>query len=143
MTKLLEELQHRYQLSQFPYQIECLDISHLQGEWTSGGLTCMIGGLLEKKRYRKYKIQTSKNDDYQSLQEVLIRRFQLKKAKGDWGSRSAISERESEIREQLHLPNLFILDGGKGQLNILNELLQKYPAMKNLFSSVQFAALGK
>lgn len=81
MTQLLETLQSRYQLSQFPYQIECLDISHLGGEWTSGGLSCMVGGLEEKRGYRKYKIQTATNDDYLSLKEVLLRRFRPDKLK--------------------------------------------------------------
>ncbi len=128
MTELLTELQNRYHLSQFPYQIECLDISHLSWDWTSGGLSCLVGGLEEKRQYRKYKIQTVKNDDYLALQEVLIRRFALD---------------APEERSKLTIPNLFILDGGKGQLSILFDLQKKYPEMKNLFSSVQFVALGK
>lgn len=128
MTELLSELQSRYRLSQFPYQMECLDISHLSGDRTSGGLSCLVGGLEEKKLYRKYKIQTVKNDDYLALQEVLTRRFALE---------------TPEERSKLRIPNLFILDGGKGQLSILSELQKKFPVMKNLFSSVQFAALGK
>ncbi len=128
MTELLSELQERYRLSQFPYQMECLDISHLSWDWTSGGISCLVGGLEEKKLYRKYKIQTVKNDDYLALQEVLIRRFALD-----------IPEEWSKLR----IPNLFILDWGKGQLAILFELQEKYPEIKNLFSSVQFVALGK
>ncbi len=128
MTELLTELQNRYHLSQFPYQIECLDISHLSGDWTSGGLSCLVGGLEEKRQYRKYKIQTVKNDDYLALQEVLIRRFALDTPE-EWS--------------KFTIPNLFILDGGKGQLSILFDLQKKYPEMKNLFSSVQFVALGK
>ena len=128
MKELLVELQKRYHLSHFPYQIECLDISHLQGERTSGGLSCLVGGLEEKRNYRKYKIQTVKNDDYQALQEVLVRRFGLA---------------EKQEVAKLALPNLFILDGGKGQLSILFDLLKQYPAIEKLFSEVQFAALGK
>lgn len=88
----------------------------------------MVGGLEEKRQYRKYKIQTVKNDDYLALQEVLIRRFALD---------------TPEERSKLIIPNLFILDGGKGQLSILFDLQKKYPELKNLFSSVQFVALGK
>lgn len=143
MTELLAELQNRYHLSQFPYQIECLDISHLSGDWTSGGLSCLVGGLEEKRQYRKYKIQTVKNDDYLALQEVLIRRFELKKLKGEVAFMPELFDVESGSRWWLHLPNLFILDGGKGQLSILFDLQKKYPEMKNLFSSVQFVALGK
>ena len=50
---------------------------------------------------------------------------------------------ESGARYGHHLPNLFILDGGKGQLNILTTLQKAYPHMKELFRTVQFCALGK
>ena len=56
---LLSELQVRYGLKRFPYRMECVDISHLSGDWVSGGLSCMVGGLLEKKGYRKYKIRST------------------------------------------------------------------------------------
>lgn len=127
MTDLLRELQQRYDLSKFPYQIECLDISHLSWDYTSWGLTSLIGGLPEKKLYRKYKITTVKNDDYLALQEVLIRRFKL-------------TESNPELDQ---LPDLFILDGGKGQLGILQDLADKYPHFRDLRSQVQFASLGK
>jgi hypothetical protein len=55
----------------------------------------LVGGLEEKKLYRKYKVQTVKNDDYLALQEVLIRRFTLN---------------TPEERSKLRIPNLFILD---------------------------------
>lgn len=54
-----------------------------------------------------------------------------------------IFEVESGSRRGQHLPNLFILDGGKGQLNILNELIRHYPHLAALTKTVQFAALGK
>lgn len=127
MTDLLRKLQQRYDLSKFPYQIECLDISHLSGDYTSWGLTSLIGGLPEKKLYRKYKVTSVKNDDYLALQEVLIRRFKL-------------TESNPELDQ---LPDLFILDGGKGQLGILQDLADKYPHFRDLRSQVQFASLGK
>ena len=124
---LLDTLRQRYGFPKLPYQIECLDISHLQWDQTSWGLSSLLGGIPEKKLYRKYKIKTVKNNDYLALQEVLIRRFQLwKKEKAD-----------------LHLPDIFILDGGKGQLWILEELAKEYPELKQLRSQVQFCALGK
>ena len=87
----------------------------------------MIGGLEEKKLYRKYKITSVKNDDYLALQEVLTRRFKL-------------NEQNPDLDQ---LPDLFILDGGKGQLGILPDLAQKYPHFQKLRSQVQFVALGK
>ncbi|MDR0369673.1 MAG: hypothetical protein LBH96_04095 [Candidatus Peribacteria bacterium] len=81
--------------------MECVDISHLSGSWISGGLSCMVGGLPEKKGYRKYKIRSvvGDSDDYASLLEILERRFLTSPQGGE-----------------LLLPDLFILDGGKGQL---------------------------
>lgn len=73
----------------------------------------------------------------------MIRRFQLEKLKGEVPFMPEIMEIESGARLGLHLPNLFILDGGKGQLSLLDELEQHYPIMKNLLKVVQFAALGK
>ena len=84
-------------------------------------------GAEEKKLYRKYKITSVKNDDYLALQEVLTRRFKL-------------NEQNPDLDQ---FPDLFILDGGKGQLGILSDLVQKYPHFHKLRSQVQFAALGK
>ena len=131
MNDLLQNLQDRYQFSQFPYEIECLDISHLWWDWTSWWLSAIAWGLPDKNHYRKYKITTSKNDDYTSLKEVLIRRFKLDRKidKGLW--------------EYLHLPNIFILDWGKWQLWIINELLKEYSTLKEIINNVQFCALWK
>ena len=112
-SQLLTNLQERYWFSQFPYQIEFLDISHFWGEWTSGWLVSMVWGILEKRRYKHYKLERHESDDYAALKEVITRRFKLEK--------KAIKPPE------LTIPNLFILDGGKGQLKILTELLQEYP----------------
>lgn len=98
----------------------------------------------EKKLWRKYKIQSVKNDDYLALLEVLQRRFVLGKLKGDEAPFiPEILNIESGARYGHHLPNLFILDGGKGQLSILTTLKQSYPEMKELLKTVQFCALGK
>jgi excinuclease ABC subunit C len=74
---LLSMLQQRYGLQHFPYRIECVDISHLSGGRISGGISCMLGGILEKKGYRKYKIRSvrGESDDYASLKEVISRRL--------------------------------------------------------------------
>ena len=113
MNDLLQELQNRYKLEQFPYQVECLDISHLWWDRTSWWLSAIAGWLPDKNHYRKYKITTAKNDDYLSLKEVLIRRFKLDKK---------IDFAEWEV---LHLPNVFILDWWKWQLGIIDELIKR------------------
>ena len=135
INELLKTLQIRYSLSNFPYQVECLDISHLWGDRTSWWLSAITWWLPDKKRYRKYKIITSKNDDYLSLKEVLIRRFKISGIKG-----TSSQERENNV---FHLPDVFILDGWKGQLGILNELLKEYPQFQKIMDNVQFCSLGK
>ncbi len=131
MNDLLQELQNRYNLKQFPYQVECLDISHLWWDRTSWWLSAIAGWLPDKNHYRKYKITSAKNDDYLSLKEVLIRRFKLDKK---------IDIEEWEI---LHLPNVFILDWWKWQLWIIDELINEYPNLKSITKDVQFCALWK
>lgn len=54
---LLTVIQKKYHLRNFPYRMECIDISHLSGSRISGGLSCIVGGLPEKRNYRKYKIR--------------------------------------------------------------------------------------
>ena len=131
MNDLLQELQNRYNLKQFPYQVECLDISHLWWDRTSWWLSAIAWWLPDKNHYRKYKITSAKNDDYLSLKEVLIRRFKLDKK---------IDIEEWEI---LHLPNVFILDWWKWQLWIIDELINEYPNLKSITKDVQFCALWK
>ncbi|MCF7834815.1 GIY-YIG nuclease family protein [Candidatus Gracilibacteria bacterium] len=145
-NELLQNLKERYKLNNFPYHIECIDISHLSGGWTSGGLSCLIGGLLEKKYYRKYKITmnyakekiVSKNkkidsgrkktspegqmiNDYESLKEVIIRR----------------------LKNKDFLPNLFIIDGGKGQLGIMKKIIEENSKWRNILDQIDFISIGK
>jgi len=130
MEQLLVELQTSYDLSRIPLHMECIDISHLSGSNISGGLSCFRGWLPDKMHYRQYKIQTvekGSSHDYQSLKEVIIRRCKLTK---------------DAIWTQL-LPDLLIIDGGKGQLGIIRELAKEYPSIHILLRQVDIIALGK
>ncbi len=113
MNDLLKTLQSRYALQKFPYRIECLDISHLSGWRASGGLSCMLGGLKYLKGYRRYKVEHG-GDDYASLEEVITRR----------------------LKNEENYPDLFVLDGGKWQLQIVKTIAKEYP-------DIQFISLGK
>jgi excinuclease ABC subunit C len=126
---LLHTLQTTYHLKNFPYRMECIDISHISGDWTSGGLSCMVGGLLEKKGYRKYKIRSTQgmNNDYAALTEVLTRRFL-----------SPTSSHEGDL-----LPDVCILDGGKGQLGVVKTLRETDAKFRQIFEKVHFISLGK
>lgn len=120
INDMFATLKTRYGLKNTPYRIECIDISHLSGWWTSGGLSCFMAGLPYKKWYRRYKIKAKKSDDYQALQELLERR-----QKNWW-----------------ELPNLLIIDGGKGQLGVVKKLC-KDPERKRIVSQIDIVSLGK
>ncbi len=99
----LGELQSKLRLDRPPRRIECVDISHLGGNDTVAAITAITDGELDKRRYKSFKIQrASGGDDYAAMYEVLARRF----ARG----------RDGDIGWEL--PDLFVVDGGKGQLNV-------------------------
>ena len=85
------------------------------------------------------KTENKKVEDYLSLKEVLTRRFKL------WEIKEEDKEliRNKDERYFLHIPNVFILDWGKGQLWIIKELLEEYPHFEYLLNCVQFCALWK
>ncbi|HEV8341576.1 MAG TPA: excinuclease ABC subunit UvrC [Candidatus Binatia bacterium] len=99
--KMLVELQGRLRLKHYPQRIECYDISNIHGSHAVGSMVTFINGEPEKKFYRHYRIRTiaSENggDDFAMMHEVLKRRFARGIHEGD-------------------LPDLVVVDGGKGQL---------------------------
>ena len=125
LNDLLSTLQTRYEFKNFPYRMELLDISHLSGWRASGGISCLLWGIPYFKGYRRYKISSKvkQQDDYSALKEVLIRRF--------------LNDKEPNV------PDVFILDGGKGQLNVVKELFQEKPDFQEIFEKVVFVWLGK
>ncbi len=102
--EMLEKLQRRLRLGRAPQRIECYDISTLQGAHPVGSMAVMIDGELSPKLYRHFNVRTvvDRPDDYAALREVLGRRFTRAHA-GDEGWEP---------------PDLLLIDGGKGQLNI-------------------------
>lgn len=120
INDMFATLKDRYGLKKIPYKIECMDISHLSGSRTSGWLSCLVGWLPYVKWYRRYKIHSKKSDDYEALQEVIERR----------------------INNGWELPDLLILDGGKGQLNVVKKLC-KDPKRKKIVSQIDIISLGK
>jgi len=125
LNESLSILQKRYKLPSFPYRIECIDISHLSGGWMSGWLSCLLGWLKNPKWYRRYKITSvsganNNNDDYRALEEVLTRR----------------------IAQWKNLPDLMIIDWGKGQLGVVKKLLQNKDFHEQT-KDVCFVGLGK
>lgn len=129
MNDLLAELQSRYWLSTYPYRIECIDISHLSWWWASGGLSCLVWGMPDKKFYRQYKIPKDiSGDDLASLTYVLVNRFKLESKDILWDDQ---------------LPDVCILDGSELQLSILTKIAHKYPHFTQYLNKIQFCGLAK
>ena len=105
-TRLMKELQAKLKLPKLPYQIECFDNSNISGTDAVAGCIVYKGMKPSRKDYRKYNIKTVVGpDDYSSMQEVVRRRY------------SRI------IEEQTPLPDLIITDGGKGQMEVVREVV--------------------
>ncbi|MBW2040037.1 MAG: excinuclease ABC subunit UvrC [Deltaproteobacteria bacterium] len=104
---VLQEMKERFHLSQIPHRIEGFDISNLGGGLAVGSMVVFEDGEPAKARYRRYRIKAVKGiDDYAMTYEVLLRRFRRGKEEGD-------------------LPDLILIDGGKGQLNVALEVLKE------------------
>ena len=116
MSKIREDfneigsyLAEKLRLKNFPYRIECYDISHIQGTNTVASMVTFINGLSKKSEYKKFKIKTTegKPDDFLSMKEVLTRRL------------SHLGEKNWDK------PDLIIIDGGKGQLSSVMEIIKE------------------
>ena len=106
-TRLMKELQEKLKLSKLPYHIECFDNSNISGTDAVAGCIVYKGMKPSRKDYRKYNIKTVVGpDDYASMQEVVRRRY------------SRMTE------EQSPLPDLIITDGGKGQMDVVRQVVE-------------------
>ena len=104
-------IQEKLGLKNFPHTIECYDISHIQGTNTVASRVFFENGMPKKSNYRRYKLRTIKKgevDDFKSMREVLSRRFKRITA----GNEKA--------------PDLIIIDGGKGQLSSVYEIMKEF-----------------
>lgn len=120
-TDFLERLQKRLQLSHPPRRIECFDNSHLMGSWPVSAMVVFMDGKPAKAEYRRYKLSLrTEPDDYAQMAEVMARRYR----KGDAGD---------------PLPDLLLIDGGKGQLNVVLAVLETL----GLSDRIQVAAIAK
>jgi excinuclease ABC subunit C len=106
-TRLMKELQEKLHLPKLPYQIECFDNSNISG--TDAVAACVVFKALKpsKKDYKHYNIKTVTGpDDYASMKEVVSRRY------------------TRLIEEEQPLPDLIIADGGKGQMEVIRQVIQ-------------------
>ena len=111
-NNLIETLAAKFQLNSSIDLIEVYDNSHIQGTDSIGALICFSNEGFVKKRYRKFNIKDEKvkNDDYGMMKEVLFRRFS-----------KAVKEKSGS----LSLPDLILIDGGKGQYSVSREVLNE------------------
>ena len=120
-TRLMKELQAKLKLQKLPYQIECFDNSNISGTDAVAGCIVYKGMKPSRKDYRKYNIKTVEGpDDYASMQEVVRRRY------------------SRMIEEETELPDLIITDGGKGQMDVVREVI-----VDELHLDIPIAGLAK
>ncbi len=105
--RMSEELQRKLHLRNAPKRIECFDISNIQGRLAVGSMVTFDEGEADKSRYRRFRIKTvPEADDFRMMYEVLKRRF-------------------TRAKEEASYPDLLVVDGGKGQLNVALEVLRE------------------
>ncbi len=105
--KRLEKIQKTLGLAKFPHRIECVDNSHFNGRYPVSSIVVFEGGEPYRAAYRHYHLKDTKpSDDYGAMKEVLTRRFKRGQKEG-------------------HLPDLMLIDGGRGQLKIAQIVLEE------------------
>jgi excinuclease ABC subunit C len=106
--KALEQLQKDLHLPAVPVHIECFDNSNFQGSYPVSAMVCFINGLPDKNSYRRFNVKTVQGiNDFATMKEVVTRRY------------------KRLMLEGLPLPQLIIIDGGKGQLNAATEAIDE------------------
>jgi excinuclease ABC subunit C len=108
MKRVLEEMQETLELPRFPARIESFDVSHIQGAENVAGMVVCENGRMNKNEYRKFKIKTVDGaDDFASMHEAVLRRYR-------------------RVRdEEKSLPDLIMIDGGKGHLSAAAEAMRE------------------
>ena len=115
-TVAIDELQQVLHLPRPPVRVECYDVSHIQGNHVVGSMVVFQKGVPRKSDYRRFKLRRDRNDDFASMREILRRRLanwqeaQHKPGGDKWGI----------------LPDLIVVDGGKGQLNAALSVLAEF-----------------
>ena len=121
-TNLLLEIKKKLNLKTIPSIIECFDISNMQDSNIVASMVSFLNGKPNKKEYRKYKLKNiNKSNDYESIKQIVYRRY------------------KRMLKEKTSLPNLIIIDGGKGQLSSAVAALKKL----NLYNKINIIGIAK
>jgi len=122
----LEELQEALNLAAPPQRIECYDVSNTQGTNSVGAMVVFEAGRPKNSEYRRFKIKTVEGpNDFASHQEMLRRRFRRQALKDTENTEEIELELETPLQHDWAMPDLIIIDGGKGQLSAAMEVLQE------------------
>lgn len=135
-TQALAELQEALELPEPPNRIECYDISNTQGTAAVGSMVVFEQGVPRKQHYRHFNIRTVQGpDDYASMEEVLTRRFNR------WKAAQENADRPGKKPDQAFglLPDLVLVDGGKGQLGRAVTVLDRF----DLLAEIPVAGIAK
>jgi excinuclease ABC subunit C len=117
-ARALTALQDALELPEAPLRIECFDISNLQGTEIVASMVVMEDGLAKRSDYRRFKIRSQEGqDDFAAMEEALTRRFRRYLEERDEGARAG--------KRFAYPPNLLLVDGGKGQLNVAVRVLEE------------------
>ena len=135
-SRALTELQDLLGLPEAPLRIECYDMAHLQGTDYVGSMVVLEDGLPMKREYRRFKVKNVPgNDDYAAMREVLTRRLSAYIAQRD----QPISERGERPGKFSYAPQLLLVDGGKGQLGVAEQVVREL----GLENEIPVASLAK
>ncbi|MEY2568638.1 MAG: excinuclease subunit [Actinomycetota bacterium] len=119
-ARALNALQDALGLPEAPLRIECFDMSHIQGSDYVGSMVVVEDGLPKKSDYRRFKVKwVEGNDDYAAMEEVLTRRLTAMLAE-----RNRPLEEGERPRKFAYPPQLLLVDGGKGQLNVAQRVVE-------------------
>lgn len=123
-TNVLDTLQKLLQLPNVPRRMECFDISNTQGSENVGSMVVFVDGKAKKDQYRRFKIKTVDGaDDYASMREVLTRRFRHGLEERSRVEECVADAEGAEYTKFGQFPDLIMMDGGRGQVNIALEVL--------------------
>lgn len=127
----LSDLQAYLNLPSPPNRIECYDVSHTQGVATVGAMVVFEQGVPAKRLYRKFNIESTSignPDDFASMEEMLTRRF--RRWKGSQETEAEVGSKKDEAFS--FLPDLIIIDGGKGQLGRVVKVMEQFEILDNV-----------
>ena len=134
-NKVLKELKGTLGLEKIPVRIESYDISNISGKNSIGAEIVYVDGKMSKKDYRKFNIKTVEGaDDYKSINEVVYRRITEAYKEQDAIMNGTLQKEDAKF---LPLPDLILLDGGKGHVNSVKTVLESLGEEIPLFGLVK------